>query len=188
MPRRIVSIRRRAEVGGLLSEWVEFLFLGYRIAPQPAFPEPSEADAKKMWARHRGQLLRWWLHGIPADAFRRVHLGLDACNKPHEPGTRPWAWWKFDALGHRQLLAVEEMTGPVGKARIVERAPTAEDEAQAWSVGHDWFGTPSGTCGGLYQFEEEVEYLERHGLLTAAEKKALRAEREAQTAGEKNVT
>lgn len=173
MPRRIVSIRRRAEVRGLRSEWVEFLFRGHLIAEQLAFLEPSEAEARAMWAAHGGQLLRWWLDGIPADAFRSVHFGFVGCEKANPAGTRPWAWWRFDAPERRRLIAVGELIGPSLQTRIVERAPIAEDEVQAWSVGKNWFGEPSPTCGGIFRFETEAAFLMRHGLLTKAEQEAI---------------
>mgnify|MGYP001193248409 FL=1 len=162
MPRRIVSIRRRAEVRGLRSEWVEFLFRGHLIVPQSAFLEPVEADARAMWATHRGQLLRWWLDGIPADAFRRLHFGFHGCDRPHPAGTRPWAWWRFDAPERRRLLAVQ--------SRTVERAPTAEDDVEAWRDGVGGFGLPR--YGGPYRFETEADFLNRHGLLMPGEEVA----------------
>lgn len=181
MPRRIVSIRRRAEVSGLRSEWVEFLFSGSLFVQTSAFPEPSLSDAKTMWARHRGQLLRWWLGGIPADAFRRVHFGLEAYNKPHPAGTRPWAWWKFYAPDDkRRLLAVVDMVPREGTPfhDFIERAPTAEDCANAWRHGEGDFRLPEGESGvSPYRFETEAEYLERHGLLTKVERKAIIAEK-----------
>ncbi len=170
MPRRIVSIRRRAEVRGLRSEWVEYLFRGHLLVPQSAFPEPLEAEARAMWATHGGQLLRWWLAGIPADAFRRLHFGFGGCERQHPAGTRPWAWWRFDTPERRRLLAVQELIGQSLQTRIVERAPTAEDEAEAWRDGVGGFGLPR--YGGPYHFEAEADFLKRHGLLMPGEEVA----------------
>jgi hypothetical protein len=85
------------------------------------------------------------------------------------PGTRPWAWWKFDAPGRR-----ERIDGGVHphdhKERTLSVART--DNPDFWKVAYRlWFGLPS--CfippydNGLKMemFEPEWSFLQRHNLL-----------------------
>jgi len=65
------------------------------------------------------------------------------------PGTRPYAWWKFEAPEpRRQVAPGPESIGPA-----------------------NWFGCPSSFQGvpGDGMFETEGEYLDRLGLLTPHE-------------------
>jgi hypothetical protein len=172
MPRRIVSIRRRAEKSGLRSEHVEYLFNGCNVSAMiGGFAEPTTDELRSLWKRHRARLLRWWFDGVPADAFQKVHISFQLL-KPAPAGTRPWAWWKFEAPADpRRLRFVFDP---------VRRAATAEDLKRAWRDGEGEFGLPAGAGDGLwpYQFELEAEYLARHGLLPKAERKAIIAAEE----------
>ena len=65
------------------------------------------------------------------------------------PGTRPYAWWRFEAPEpRRQVSSGPESLGPA-----------------------TWFGCPSSFRGMPHDgmFETEAEYLERLGLLTPVE-------------------
>jgi hypothetical protein len=52
----------------------------------------SMGDARAAWVIHGPALLRWWL-GEGEDATRKPWAWV----APGGPGTRPWAWWQFDA-------------------------------------------------------------------------------------------
>lgn len=83
------------------------------------------------------------------------------------PGTRPWAWWAFDATEARRCVVGADLLMP-------KRVPT--DWAFVWK--QDW-GVPafvqSRPLGyvGLPAVESEAAYLARLGLLGVAERTAL---------------
>jgi hypothetical protein len=96
--------------------------------------EPTEAELRKLWAEVREDFL--------------------AKHTARSPGTRPWAWWKFEATEPRlQVAPGPEALGPA-----------------------DWFGMPSKYAGMPPDdmYETEAEYLERLGLLTDEERDRLR--------------
>lgn len=66
-----------------------------------------------------------------------------------EPGKRPWAWWAYDSPGRRRLL---EGTERLDSPHVVIS-----------------FGRPSNWWQLEATYEDEAEFLRRHGLLTAAE-------------------
>lgn len=71
------------------------------------------------------------------------------------PGSRPWAWWAFDAPEPRRQIA----PGPA-------------------AVGPDlWFGLPRlyAAVSPHAMYESERDYLARHGLLTDGERLSLAA-------------
>ena len=69
------------------------------------------------------------------------------------PGRRPWAWWEWDSPSELRLEAAPG-TEPVGDER--------------------WFGKPRCYAGlPIPEYESDADYLERHDLLTEAERKAL---------------
>ena len=84
---------------------------------------PTEEHRRREWERHR-------------------HLLLAAA----EPGTRPWAWWRYERLPEKRRIVLGEPFGIAGPEYIREEEP-----------------------------EPERDYLERHGLLTEAEKALLAA-------------
>jgi hypothetical protein len=96
-------------------------------------PDLTEAELKAVWSELRDELL--------AEHVRE------------HPGSRPWAWWYWEAPESRQQVA----DGPsaVGK--------------------ETWFGMPRCYDGvppdGMY--ESEAAYLERLGLLNKEERRRL---------------
>ena len=95
-----------------------------------------------------------WFHlGFSADELRDAwrDYGVDLMRRwlKAYPGRRPWAWWRYVAKSPRESL--EAIDIPAGRPLR--------------------FGIPAGLDPGL--FETEAFYLERLGLLTPAEKKAL---------------
>lgn len=92
--------------------------------------------------------------GRPFDELlAREHWQLyrDELHADAPPGTRPWAWWLFDAPEARHVV------GTGAPACLYEHVP----------------GQPL-RLGAIY--ESEAEYLARHGLLTAADRRAMVAE------------
>ncbi len=107
------------------------------------FPDSELEDDHKMrglWEAHCMQLLADWVL--------------------ENPGTRPWAWWRWDAPAE-----FRRRIGGIGTALTKcldgESAP--------------FFGMPRCYAGDYEdkdppKFESEREYLARHGLLTRVEK------------------
>ena len=84
---------------------------------------------KAAWWELRDELLSTWIE--------------------QHPGTRPYAWWRFESPElRRQMEPGPESIGPP-----------------------DWFGCPSSFRGMPHDgmFETEGEYLDRLGLLTPGE-------------------
>lgn len=88
----------------------------------------------------------------------RVEI-MDAWISKH-PGTRPSLWWEYDSLGNRERIG--------GKGRLT---------CEKWPAVLQLFeqGLPTGwesiDAADPATFESEAAYLQRHGLLTDAEKK-----------------
>ena len=72
---------------------------------------------------------------------------LTAQHASRFPGTRPWGWWRFEALSSRRILS-----------GTVDVCPTSVD----------WFGIPS-AWGGDGIHESQGSYLARHDLLLDGE-------------------
>ena len=96
------------------------------------------------WERHRDELLAYWT-GTAAAGEYRGDLGEP---RPGGPGTRPWAWWTYDAP--------EEERRITGEGEPVPGAPLAFGVPTQWlRLDLDDRPVP----------EAEQTYLERHGLL-----------------------
>jgi len=91
--------------------------------------------------------------GELADAWQALGESITEAYVREHPGTRPWAWWRWDAPEPRQQVA--DGPEPIGSAV--------------------WFGMPACYKGipaeGMY--ESEPDYLRRLGLLIEAERAAL---------------
>ena len=94
----------------------------------------KDAEFEVAWRANRGALLRDYIK--------------------ENPGKRPYAWWKLEALGPRRLLS--------GQVEAVDKEL--------------YFGLPRRTSAPYQeeQFEGQGVYLSRLDLLTRAEKKELR--------------
>jgi hypothetical protein len=82
------------------------------------------------------------------------------------PGSRPWAWWRWDAPGPRRFVVDMKDWEPVGKPTWYGR----------WTLFQPTTDTATIDtllrCEDLY--ETEFNYLRRHRLLTPEEQEALR--------------
>lgn len=97
-------------------------------------PDRTEAELREIWLNHRDDLLREWIAA--------------------KPGTRPWAWWAFDAPREFRRRVAGDGTPVPGCS--------------------NYFGQPSliegdYSIGSRTEYEPERDYLKRHGLLTKAE-------------------
>jgi hypothetical protein len=120
-------------------EWQQFAFAhGWEKLPM-AFPD--EESARLAWEDHRETYL---------DEWAREH-----------PGTRPYAWWKFDAPEGRL-----ELNSP---PPCLDRTDAGRRRAGAALVPND------GRTGLVPWLEEEADYLERLGLLLEGEAERLEA-------------
>ena len=118
------------------------------------YPESDPAAMKRMradWQRHRDELLPEWI---------ALH-----------PGSRPWAWWAFDAPARR-----ETSDGSDHPFDRLERRELCEK----WHSEHPemrhperfvelFFGVPA-ICVEAARFESQRAYLARHNLLTEEER------------------
>lgn len=134
MPRRV---RRRRKSDHRQSPWVmERLLSGHSMAFLPGTEDEEELPG--LWESQRDEILAAWIR--------------------ENPGTRPAAWWSFDAPGPR---------------RQIGGGPTAfETGCPEWSRRLR-FGIPSVWTGPQFddppRFETQGAYLTRHKLLAAGE-------------------
>jgi hypothetical protein len=116
-------------------------------------PQPTDEHLREIWADVGDRVLEWHLHGLAAGEVADLEAS------PGRPGSRPWAWWKFEAPEPRRQLV--RYVDPVDGTELVGIGPA------------DWYGTPSKFNGrppaGMY--ESEVAYLRRLGLLQPEELK-----------------
>jgi hypothetical protein len=64
--------------------------------PGTGYGPVTEASTEAMrqdWALHRERLLHWWVTGENEPAGMKPWTFVPV----FVPGTRPWAWWQFDA-------------------------------------------------------------------------------------------
>lgn len=133
-------MKRKPQTGELSLERAEVLLSGKDMFH-------IYRGAKRMgedWKTWRVELMRRWV-------------------TKHEPGTRPWGFWRFE---HPELFRLQ--LGGSGKAAyLVENAP-------AWTL-ENYFGrtrgTLSETCAEIPkpEYESDAACLARAGLLTAEE-------------------
>ena len=158
----------------------EFLRTGeYPADGADGFWEVFEANAPK----HQGKL---------SDAWSKVRVSLLAEWLRESPGTRPYGWWIHDAPGHRLRLGGRgDDYAAHGWHQTHEQGVPAQWLSQ-WQIDYyngralDIHGKRIGTefKEGDFpytaidptdppRFESVAAYLDRHGLLTAAERRRL---------------
>lgn len=107
------------------------------------------------WAEHRKGLLSEWIED--------------------HPGTRPWCWWELDS----PRLPVVGDGDPYDGKRPEPRQRVGGTGGEPTHSGVT-FGLPDGWCEGDFNpsdppvYESQAVYLDRHGLLTEAERRALK--------------
>jgi len=75
------------------------------------------------------------------------------------PGTRPWAWWEFDAPDRRRCIEGRDVLADPGRPAHLRK--TSFGVPVCWTP--EEMRDPS-------TYESETDFLERHGLLTPEEK------------------
>ena len=139
---------------------------------------PLSADElRDVWFDERDQLLAYWLGDQPwPDVWleRWPRLAEDG-----GPGTRPPAWWRYEAPGPRLVggRIPETVTVLRGGWKEIQTPRSAADPAwreaitggfpRYWPLPNGWYSADE------FDYETEEAYLDRHGLLTDAERKAL---------------
>jgi hypothetical protein len=99
----------------------------------------DEETAREDWEERRDELVQFWTQdpGVWATTNRR-RFGNPA---PGGPGTRPWAWWSWDApADDRQVLGLAPVDEPLKRAMGVSycRSVLLESEA-SFLRRHDLF-------------------------------------------------
>jgi phage terminase large subunit-like protein len=81
--RRRIGVRRRGRVGELTRQEVLYLWSGFNLIDgSNAFEGASRDDLRRAYQEHRAQVLDSYVETFP--------------------GTRPWAWWQFEAPKRRK--------------------------------------------------------------------------------------
>lgn len=114
----------------------------------------SEDDRRKAWEIHRAELLTFWTQdpGEWLNAGNRQGFGNPA---PGGPGTRPAAWWDYDAPEALRIISTaEQIALEIEKRGEPEYTADKEHSQSFYYDGAD---------------ETEVAYLSRLGLLSAGE-------------------
>ncbi len=145
---------RRDGLPGRLSKWQRWhLLTGHHYGS--GFVD--EAAAREAWAAHREALMAYWT--------RSDLTPEDESPEPGGPGTRPWAWWRFEAaaeprrrLGGVGLGGADDPDAPAWRRKMSFGVPSV------WS-GVDWSDVPV--------YESEPAYLDRLGLLSDEERRAI---------------
>lgn len=124
--------------------------------------ESAEADAamRAAWDSVRSELLDGWI--------------------TDNPGTRPFAWWRYDAPEPRQRIdGKPHPFGDPSRLAVVAnlRATNDADDWLCRAACRLSFGTPTlaGLGEGFASYETQAAYLERLGLLTDGERAAMSA-------------
>jgi len=120
-----------------------------------------------------------------ADTWPSVRDRMFADWIAKHPGTRPWAWWRFDAPRQKAPARARAWAGFPDPRRRLGGTGTPKHEAlnyvksYAWGVPDQWITDqddvkqPTIDEDDPPQFESQAAYLRRHGLLTADESASL---------------
>ena len=119
---------------------------------------PHHRAARRAWETCREELLGFWIQN-PATWLGESSFATPA---PGGPGSRPWAWWYFDA---RVPRLVTEQLEPARKNELQALGWFSE---KAW---RDFFGRPAGDYA---ETESEASCLSRHRLFLPGEEEAMR--------------
>lgn len=124
-------------------------------ALEAAYQAGDMESIRRAWLECRSQLLPEWIRA--------------------NPGTRPWAWWQFDAPARRERAdgVIHPFNDRCRKAQLAKLPATCWVRQHAYDL---FFGVPR-----LRQtpdemsaaYESEAAYLSRHNLLTDAEQREI---------------
>jgi hypothetical protein len=142
--------RARRSYGAKSSPKIRSWLKGEAKAPRMAVLLAGEEGTKAVWERFREEILTEHIAELP--------------------GTRPRGWWAFDAPERRRRL------GGVGEPRFTAWSDmTWNGLFELWFTGPGWEGTPCDPYD-MPTFESQATFLDRHGLLSAAERRRSRPE------------
>jgi hypothetical protein len=133
-------------------------YLTTRTLPSPEAPEHDDLNFFVLTGRPGAALGAIW---------HEVGVELTAEWIDAHPGTRPWAWWLYNASMPRRCLVGTTLLYPVrepGDWEFVWR--------ETWGVPAFVQARPPGYVG-LPRVESQATYLDRLGLLGAEERAAL---------------
>lgn len=117
----------------------------------------TEEEREAAWYDYREELMTYWAQDPDGGKWDEF-----ANPQPGGPFTRCWAWWKFESKEPRRRIGGNGIDYP--------------EQGLSFGVPHT-FADDYGDDGP--QYESERDYLIRLNLLTAEEKRVLKAERSA---------
>ena len=136
---RKLGPRSLSTKGRLTRERLQFLLQGYNFFGE-AFAD--DADAEKCWRDHGPKIMRSWIKS--------------------SPGSRPWAWWKFDATERRRCTS--------GKHPFDEPDFESQRRKTELDIAELRFGIPqyysAEQIASKISFETEEVYLKRLNLMS----------------------
>ena len=120
--------------------------------------ECDDAAMREAWSELRDDILADWI--------------------AERPGSRPWAWWAFDATEPRRRI--DGKPHPFdnrARERLVDQHRTPDDDRRRLTGAYRLaLGVPSVSIvadDGEAGYETEAEYLDRLGLLIGGEREAM---------------
>ena len=152
------------------------LLRGHTLVDGEGFEDDEDAR-RAMWFEHRDELLAYWIQD-PARWKRPSGMSAIDHPEPGGPGTRPWAWWRYEAPEMRRpikgTLPDRLMIAGSGKPGLVWAARPKGCDDKDWREA-TYYGGPHYLGGDVpWVYEAESDYLARLGLLTDAERRWLR--------------
>ena len=159
---------RRRSWAALSEEQAEYLLFG-------DFIDYSDSSQQAEIVHQVGQYqLREWIPFHTTGERRKAWESNRAVlMAKSDPGSRPFAWWLFDAPADLR----RQLSGPaclnLETAQGDQYFSFCPGRERAWGLPVCW---ESFEVWKLVTFESEAEYLRRHGLLTETEEEALNAQ------------
>ena len=145
---------------------VGFLLTGERLDGRDlGYPPDRDWQMAQFCSHDRG--------GLAHEAWQSLRPTVLPAWAGKHPGTRPWAWWLFDAPRSQDY----GWRPPDGRLRIGGSGEVLVDAA----LDDEGMGVPTRWRSGTVDprdpptFESSASYLRRHGLLIEGEERRLRA-------------
>lgn len=165
------EITRRASGGGLTWPELADLIQGFCFFDEPFFDDQAR---RKCWKTHCKYIMGLQGKDVQGEAF-----GLSQ-GVYFDFGTRPAAWWKYEAPGPRRFISCTNDFCPYfSECPVAQNIPTETPQCVIRKgeqhIGGSFEGLYRLECVGhkfkifLPQRETEAAFLQRHGLLNEAE-------------------
>ena len=123
----------------LTRDRLQYLLQGYNFFGE-AFVD--DADAEKCWRDHGPKIMRSWIKS--------------------SPGSRPWAWWKFDATERRRCTSGKH---PFDEPDFESQRRKTELDIAELRFGIPQYFSPE-QIKSKVRFETEEDYLKRLNLMS----------------------